>query len=106
MIRITNIGLDLYSIQPLYFFCFDMHYALLVLQHAFYQQEPLMQYRQAVFSIQVRCDDHIGDAAFVFHAEEDESMGRSRPLSRDYRAGIADAVAIGKACQVRSAQDT
>ena len=54
---------------------------------------------------QIRPDDDVGDAGFVFEREEDESFGGARALPGDDRAGDAHAPPVPAARQIDRAQD-
>src|ERR1700677_635451 len=63
--------------------CFHMDDAILILQRPFRQDEFAAGHDQALPFVEIRCDDDVRDAGFVFHREKDETLCGSRPLPRN-----------------------
>ena len=62
---------------------FHMNHAILILQGSFDNQEFAARDNQTLPLIQVGRDDDIGNAGFIFHREEDETLCRAGPLPRN-----------------------
>ena len=60
-----------------------------VLERSFDHQEAGIRHERAVSPVQLRVDDGVEDASFVFNGEEDEAVGRAGPLPRDDEGGNA-----------------
>src|SRR5215813_606242 len=77
-----------------------------ILESAFDQQEFSSDYSETVLPKQVRRDDCIGDAGFVFESEENESFRRARTLASNNSAGYADVGSIANGCEINGAENT
>ena len=64
--------------------------AVLILQNAVDDEKRVVHDDGVVFFEKLRRDDDVGDAGFVFEAEENKAFGRSRTLANDDRAGYAN----------------
>ena len=53
----------------------------------------------------IRRDDDVRNAGFVFEAEEDETFCCAGTLPRDDTSGNADPAAVGDACQIARAEN-
>ena len=60
---------------------FDVHHAAGVLHCACDEQKPVAGNDQAVALKDIRCQNDIGDAGFVFKGEEDKAFGGSGALA-------------------------
>jgi hypothetical protein len=66
--------------------CFYVDYAALDLEQAFDVEESSAGYEDALALKQVRSNDDISDAGFVFQRQEDKPLGRAWTLTRNYGA--------------------
>ena len=69
---------------------FDMNHAVLVLECPFDAQKAAAGNNHAVALENVRGEDNVGDARFVFEGEKDKSLGGAGTLARDDATGDAD----------------
>src|SRR6516164_1653555 len=65
---------------------FDGNHAIEILQDTFNQQEGLAQHRELVAVEHPRGHNGVHNAGLVFHAEENETLGRAGALSDDHGA--------------------
>ena len=65
----------------------DVNDLIDVLQCPFDQQEPCIRYQGTISLVQLRVDDRVRDAGFIFNRKEDEAVGRAVSLSGDHAAG-------------------
>src|SRR5579859_5653630 len=79
--------------------------SILILEWPFNQQEFATRDQQAVLVVEVRPDDNIGDAGFVFHGKEDEALGCARALASNDTASGAHEVTILTGAQLFGGQD-
>ena len=86
--------------------CFHGNHPLLVLQLAINQQELLLDHRGIIFLKQLRRDDRISDACFIFKAEKNKTFRCSRPLPGNNRAGDPNGRSISQTVKVGSRSDT
>ena len=66
-----------------------------VLNRTFEKKKLALNNGSAILIENIRSNDDVGNAGFVFEADEDEAFGCSWPLARDHAAGHADITAIG-----------
>ena len=64
--------------------------SILILQNAFDQQKRVVYHRGVIFFKELRRDDDVGDAGFIFKAEKYKSFGRSRTLANDHGSSHAN----------------
>ena len=69
-----------------------VNHAILILEWPFDQQKFAARDQQAVAVVEIRCDDDISDAGFVFHGKEDEAFGCARALASNDAASGARAL--------------
>ena|SRR5215467_5887858 len=69
---------------------------VLVLQDTFDQNKFFVDQQQSVFLKHVGSNDDIGDAGLIFHAEENETLGRARALANDDTSSHAHRPAIAQ----------
>src|SRR5260370_5273257 len=86
--------------------CFDVDYAILILQKAFDKQKLALCHDEAIPLIEIRSNDDVGDPHFVFHRKKDEALGRAWPLPRDDAAGCPHKLSIAALSQVVRRQDS
>src|SRR5260370_2670217 len=86
--------------------CFDVDYAVLILQKAFDKQKLALCHDEAIPLIEIRSNDDVGDPHFVFHRKKDEALGRAWPLPRDDAAGWPHKLSIAALSQVVRRQDS
>ena len=65
---------------------FDQHYVVRILYLAFDQEKWLFRYQQSQLLEKIGRDDRIGNAGFIFEADEHKSFRRPRPLTTDHIA--------------------
>ncbi len=85
---------------------FNGNNIVLILQNAFDKQKRMMDDDGVVLRKKLRGDNGIGDARFVFEAEENKAFGCARPLTGNHRASNADLHAVALRLQLRRGQDT
>ena len=68
---------------------FHVDHAVLVLERSFDAQKPAARDDHAVALENVRRNDHIGNAGFVFEREENKALCCAWPLARDDASGNA-----------------
>ncbi len=81
-----------------------MNHAILVLQVPFGEDKFAARDHEPVAFVQVRSDDHVGDAGFVFHRDEDKTMCCAGPLSGDNASGSSDESAMRMFLQLFSGE--
>ncbi len=84
---------------------FDGNNIVLILQNAFDKQKGMMNDDGVILRKKLRGDNRVGDAGFVFEAEEDKAFGCAWPLTGNDRAGNADLHAAALRLQLRRGQD-
>ena len=77
-----------------------------VLQRAFEEKELALNDRGAIALENIRRDDDVGNAGFVFEAEEDEAFCGAGTLSCDDTSGNANPATVGDTCQIARAENT
>jgi hypothetical protein len=77
-----------------------MNDAVLILQSPFNEEESASRYDQTIALIEVGRDDHIRNSGFVFHRDEDEPFGCTRPLPRDYATRRSDQQTVAAPSQI------
>ena len=85
---------------------FHMDDIIDVLQRAFEEKKLALNDRGAVAVENIRRDDDVGNAGFVFKAEEDETFRGAGTLSRDDAAGNANPRPLGMPAQIARAENT
>ena len=63
---------------------------ILILQHAIDDQKGIVYDGGVIFFKELRRDDDVGDAGFIFKAKKYESFGRSRALTNDHGSSHAN----------------
>src|SRR5437016_6168757 len=74
---------------------FHGNHVVLILQDAFDHQKPFCDEKNSVLLEQVRRDDGIGNARFVFQAEKYETLSGAGTLARDDTSSDAKTSAAG-----------
>jgi hypothetical protein len=75
----------------------DVDYAVLVLKRAFDDQESAACDNASITLENIRGNDDVGDAGFVFEREEDKALGGAGALPGDYTASDADETMVDAA---------
>jgi len=91
------------ALQPL---CLHREHTVLMLQHAFNEQERLADHGHAVAIEQIGADDDVGDPGFVLEGEEDKPLGGAGPLARDDHAGDTHPASVARLREIRGTQHT
>ena len=66
-----------------------------------------MMNNDAVVSFEkLRRDDHVGNARFIFEAQEDKSFGSTRPLADNHGASHRHKFAVRQLFQMSSRRDS
>ena len=55
---------------------------IVVLKRSFDQKEFTAGDYKTITVVEVGCDDYVGNPCLIFHRDEDESLGCTRPLPR------------------------
>src|SRR5580765_458743 len=76
--------------------------AVLILQDAVDDEKRVVDDDGVIFFEKLRRDDDVGDAGFVFQAEEDEAFCGARTLANDDGASDANERAVAKFGEMRS----
>ena len=76
-----------------------------ILKGAFEEKELPLNHGGAISIENVRCDDDVRDAGFIFEADENETFRGSGPLARNDAAGHADVAAIGDVREIDGAEN-
>lgn len=81
-------------------FCFNRDHVVLILKFTLHQQELFVHQAESISLKQVRRDDGVGDARFVFQAQEDKTSAvhRYRALSVNPMRQQGRAAVGGGAC--------
>src|SRR6185437_8851648 len=93
-------GADLQRLHPV---GLNRDHVVEILQGSFNQQELLANQQQAIVLEQIGSDDGIGNASFVFQAEEDKSVSGAGTLAGNHAASDTHAPAIVDVLQVAGA---
>lgn len=79
---------------------FDVDYSILILQRTFNLEEAAARNDDAIALKDVRGNDDIGDAGFIFEGKEDKSLGCAWPLPCDNTPGNSDKVIARSVTQI------
>src|SRR5688572_22259460 len=71
-----------------------------VLDGAFEKKELALNHGGAISIQNIRRDDDVRDACFIFETHEDEAFRSSRPLSCDHAARHANQAAVGSVREI------
>ena len=85
------------------FFGFNDHDVVGVLDLAFDDEKVFLRDEEALFFEELRRDDGVGDAGFVFEADEDKTFGGAGSLTANDVAGDANALAVAGFWEIRGA---
>src|SRR4026208_215078 len=77
-----------------------------VLQRTIEEKELALNDRGTIALKDIRRDDDVRNAGFVFEAEEDEAFCCAGSLSCDDTSGNANPETVGDACQIARAKNT
>ena len=84
----------------------DVDHFIDVLQCSFVQKEASICHQRTVPLVQLRIDDRVGDAGFIFDGKEDEAVGRAGSLSGNHTGGDAGFDPVAKHTEVICTTDT
>jgi len=76
-----------------------------VLERAFEEEKLALNHGGAIAIENVRRDDDVRNAGFVFEADEDETFRCAGTLARDHAAGYTDVAAIGRVRKIDGAKN-
>lgn len=85
---------------------FDGNDVVLILQQAFDAEEFFAIDDEAVFFVEIRADDDVGDAGFVLEAQKDKTLGGAGTLAGNHATGHDGERAVGNAAQIAGAAHT
>src|SRR5262245_12897671 len=73
-IEVVRVEIDIEATETVDLFGADGRHAILALQDAVHDEERLLDDGQTILREQVRADDDVGDAGFIFERQEDEAF--------------------------------
>lgn len=85
---------------------FHRYDAILVLQHPSYQKKRMMYNDAMVPFEKLRGNDHVGNAGFVFEAQENKSFGGTRPLTGNHGACYGHKLAVRQLFEMSCGQNS